>query len=149
MRNSRQKIFSMTDKAYTRLLMSIVTLEFPPGERLSLDDLIARFKIGRTPLREALIRLESVGLVEMHRRKSLLVSNITLQGVKSFFEIYQILEKLVSRLAAERASAEEIMRLKRTNAQMQSSFEYQLSRNDRGGVSKLVFDQHYEVRLFE
>ena len=141
MRASRPKIISMTDKAYTRLLMSIVTIEFPPGERLSLNDLMARFKIGRTPLREALIKLESLGLVEMHRRKSILVSNITLQGVKSFFEIYQALERLVSRLAAERAGAEEVMRLKRANAQMRSSFD----KKDFYEMTKWNIDFHQTI----
>src|SRR6185503_14441477 len=67
----------LTDQAYRAIEEEIVTLRLRPGTILSEQLLAQRFKIGRTPVREALQRLANEGLVIILPRKGILVSDIS------------------------------------------------------------------------
>ncbi|KQX86719.1 hypothetical protein ASD34_10210 [Variovorax sp. Root473] len=60
---------SRTERAYQRLRQEILVGELAPNERLRVADLEARFELGLTPIREALARLASEGLVSMEARR--------------------------------------------------------------------------------
>jgi DNA-binding GntR family transcriptional regulator len=85
----------------------IVTLKLEPGTVLSEAVLAKRLKIGRTPIREALQRLSRDGLVNIMSRRGVLVSEINLHRQLRLLEVRRELERLMSRAAAERATAEE------------------------------------------
>jgi DNA-binding GntR family transcriptional regulator len=98
---------TLTDRAYRELEEMIVTLQLSPGTVLSEQALAQRLKIGRTPIREALQRLARDGLVVIMPRRGIMVSEINLRLQLRLLEVRRELERLMARLAAERATPEE------------------------------------------
>ena len=98
---------TLTDKAYRQIEERIVTLRLKPGEVLSEEKLSSSLKIGRTPIREALQRLALEGLVRILPRKGIHVSDINPREQLMVLEVRRELERLLSRVGAERATDEE------------------------------------------
>jgi len=97
----------LTERAYRALEEEIVTLRLKPSQVLSEQILSATFKIGRTPIREALQRLAREGLVAILPRKGILVSDINPRNQLLVLEVRRELERLLSRAGAERATNEQ------------------------------------------
>jgi DNA-binding GntR family transcriptional regulator len=97
----------LTDQAYRAIEEEIVTLRLRPGTILSEQLLAQRFKIGRTPVREALQRLANEGLVIILPRKGILVSDINPRQQLLLLEVRREIERLLSRASAERATESE------------------------------------------
>jgi DNA-binding GntR family transcriptional regulator len=85
------------------LRQSILDGEFLPGQRLLSDALATEFKISRTPVREALRKLEAEGLIEASR-SGLVVRELSEEDLTELFVVREALEGMVARLAAENAS---------------------------------------------
>jgi DNA-binding GntR family transcriptional regulator len=85
----------------------IATGQFQPGHHLDETELAARFKVSRTPIREALIQLASMGLVVIRPRRGAVVANVAPQQLVEMFEVMAELEAMCGRLAARRMSAAE------------------------------------------
>jgi DNA-binding GntR family transcriptional regulator len=103
---------TLTEQAYRKLEEEIVTLRLKPGEFLSENALSDGLEIGRTPIREALQRLAREGLVTILPRKGILVSETDPRKQLLVLEVRRELERLLSRLGAQRASAEQRQRLR-------------------------------------
>jgi len=84
---------------HDRLRTKIPTLEFSPGTRLVEDELTETFQAGRTPVREALLRLQGEGLVS--RRRGWIVEATEPGAFRSIFEARIAIEGYAARLAAE------------------------------------------------
>jgi len=82
----------LSDQAYEALRDSILRRELPPGRRLDLDDLQQRLVVSRTPLKEAINRLATEGLVTVVPRRGSYVTELTPQGVAERFDARQVLE---------------------------------------------------------
>lgn len=82
----------------------IATGRIMPGERLDETELAARFRVSRTPIREALIQLASAGFVEMRPRRGAVVSELSARRLVEMFEVMAELEAMCGRLAARRMS---------------------------------------------
>ncbi|MEC7257310.1 MAG: GntR family transcriptional regulator [Pseudomonadota bacterium] len=93
--------------AYSLILESIDMGEFRPGDRLVESDLADRFGVSRTPIREALQRLETQSLLARDGR-SLIVASLDHNQMAELYVVRRELEGLAARLAARHASAEEI-----------------------------------------
>lgn len=102
---------TLTDRAYRLLEEQIVTLCLKPGDVLSEQLLAGSFKLGRTPVREALQRLALEGLVIILPRKGILVSDINPRNQFLVLEVRREIERLLSRTGAERANSEQRERL--------------------------------------
>ena len=98
---------TMTEQAYRLIEEQVVTLRLKPGDVLSEQMLSATFKIGRTPIREALQRLAREGLVTILPRKGILVSDINPRTQLLVLEVRRELERLLSRAGSERATKEQ------------------------------------------
>jgi DNA-binding GntR family transcriptional regulator len=98
---------TLTERAYRALEEEIVTLRLKPSQVLSEQMLSATFKIGRTPIREALQRLAREGLVAILPRKGILVSDINPRNQLLVLEVRRELERLLSRAGSERATNEQ------------------------------------------
>lgn len=85
----------------------IATGEYPPGMRLDESELAEEFNVSRTPIREALIQLDSEGVVEMRPRRGAIVMEVTPQRLCEMFEVMAELEAMCARLAARRLSDED------------------------------------------
>ena len=79
----------------------------PPGTRLDEMQLSIRFKVSRTPIREALMQLASVGIVESRPRRGAIIPLLTAQRLTGMFEVMAELEAMCGRLAARRMSEPE------------------------------------------
>lgn len=103
---------SLTDQAYSILEEQIVTMVLEPGLVLSENTLAGSLGIGRTPIREALQRLEREGLVVILARRGVMVSEINVRNQLELLRVRRELERLMARLAASRASGDECLRFK-------------------------------------
>ena len=92
---------TMTDVAYDQLKAAIVELRIPPGERLREAALAQGLNVSKTPVREALARLEQDGLVELSSFKSAVVTQYTAQDLREIYELREIIEVATARSAAE------------------------------------------------
>jgi DNA-binding GntR family transcriptional regulator len=103
---------TLTERAYRELEEQIVTLRLKPGEFLSEYALSESLRIGRTPIREALQRLAREGLVTILPRKGILVSETDPRKQLLVLETRRELERLLSRLGAQRATDEQRRRFR-------------------------------------
>jgi DNA-binding GntR family transcriptional regulator len=94
---------------YARLRTKILTLEFKPGLRLVEDELTGTFDAGRTPVREALLRLQGEGLVS--RDRGWIVEATDPANFRSIFEARIAIEGYAARLAAERVTPDVLQHL--------------------------------------
>jgi DNA-binding GntR family transcriptional regulator len=83
----------------------IVRLDFAPGALLREDDLRARLGIGRTPIREALQRLERDQFVTVIPRRGMFVTAIDVDDLALLYETRAVMEPYAARLAAQRGTA--------------------------------------------
>ena len=113
----------MRDDVYEELKRRIVELDFKPGQVLHEKDLAETFSVSRTPIREALIRLESDGLVKVSRGRGAYVTEVSLRKLKEAFEIRSHLATLVGRLAVARASDGEIAAMDELLARIEAETE--------------------------
>lgn len=86
---------------YGQLRRDIVALRLRPGERLSENDLAARFGTSRAPVREALIRLVEDGLIEVRPQRGSFVSRISLRAMERARFVREALEAAIVRRAAQ------------------------------------------------
>lgn len=93
---------------HERILAAIDGGDYPPGARLLESDLAARFGVSRTPVREALRRLESQGVVTHEPRKGAVVARLDYDQLGELYAVREVMEGLAARLAARHASAPEI-----------------------------------------
>ena len=104
--------------AYEVLKKAIITGEIPAGERIVETDYADRLHISRTPLREALRKLERDGLVEYVMRRGVIVHAFTTEDVEQIYTIRNCLEMLTLPDIIERATPEDIARLREMLAKM-------------------------------
>jgi DNA-binding GntR family transcriptional regulator len=95
---------------YERLRTALAAEEFPAGSRISEIDLCARFDMSRTPIREALVRLEQDGLIE-RRGSALFVRDRTADETIDIYRVRVELEGAIAFDAAHRRSETDLLRL--------------------------------------
>jgi DNA-binding GntR family transcriptional regulator len=96
----------LSDRAYEQLHRGIIEGRFQPGERLIELRISKLLKVGRTPLREAFLRLAAEGLVEGVPGVGFFVKNMTLKDLDELFQIRAALECLSVRLSMQRGFSE-------------------------------------------
>lgn len=94
---------------YDALRSRILTLEYRPGTRLVEDTISANLNAGRTPVREALLRLNGEGLVS--RDNGWIIKDLGPECIPALFECRSAIEGYATRLAATRARKEDIAEL--------------------------------------
>jgi DNA-binding GntR family transcriptional regulator len=96
---------SLADKAYLTLRDQLTTLQIRPGEPIDDSRVASELQIGRTPVREALKRLEDDRLVVSYPRRGTFATGVDITDLAHVNEIRSQLEPLAARRAAERATA--------------------------------------------
>ncbi len=104
----KQNDESVTTSPFEVLIAAIEKGELLPGQRLQETRLAEQFGMSRTPIREALHRLETLGLAEPGPQRGLIVANISYERLRQLFAVREGLEKLAMQLAVSSASDEEI-----------------------------------------
>ncbi len=103
---------------YNELKKRIVLLDYEPGQVLREKELIEEFGVSRTPVREALIRLEVEGLVRIFPNLGTIVSEVSFQQLKDIIEIRQYLVRLTGQLAAARCTKEDLDQMRSVIVEM-------------------------------
>lgn len=103
----------LRDVVFYTLRKAILKGELKPGERLLEIQLANRMGVSRTPIREAIRKLELEGLVIMIPRRGAEVAQITEKSLKDVLEVRRALDALCAELACDRISEEERQRLKK------------------------------------
>lgn len=86
---------TLKDEAYTLIKRRIITCEYRPNTFLNEADLIADLDASRTPIREALNKLEQEGFVEILPKKGVMVTGLTLSEINQTFEARILLEPFI------------------------------------------------------
>lgn len=103
---------SASGRVYATLKREILTCQIPPGAHLFEGQLAERLHVSKTPIRDALGMLVHEGFVEVQPRQGYRVTDITLADVQEVYQLRMLLEPAAAELAAERASADQLRRLK-------------------------------------
>ena len=127
--------------AYEVLKKAIITGEIPAGERIVETDYADRLHISRTPLREALRKLERDGLVEYVMRRGVIVHAFTTEDVEQIYTIRNCLELLTLPDIIEKATPEDIAHLQEMLAKMDELNE----KNDVEALSPVARDFHTAI----
>ncbi|HEV3105176.1 MAG TPA: GntR family transcriptional regulator [Trinickia sp.] len=119
----RYKMLTRADEILTTLEAEILSGKLPPGSRLEETELSERFECSRTPIREALRQLASEALITMRSRQPAMVSALSARKLLEMFQVMAELEGLCSRLAARRATPEQIARLRATQDELRAALD--------------------------
>ncbi len=112
------------DKAYDILRERVISAHYPPAVTVSEPELANDLGMSRTPLREALVRLEHDGLIELIPRRGMRVKELSGRDIREISELLACLEcEAAERLASRRLSAEELGRLDAAIAAMDEGLE--------------------------
>ena len=109
--------------AYNKIFQKIISLEYQPGKSLEENQLVEQLGIGRTPVREALLRLAGEKMVESQPQKGVIVRPITIQNTKATFEAMRILELGVASLAVRQDPTRFLEQMTEANAKVRSAVE--------------------------
>jgi DNA-binding GntR family transcriptional regulator len=128
-----------SDTAYRLIKLAILNGDFYPGALLLEQDLIEKFKLGRTPIREGVQRLIMEGLLYSIPRRGVFVSQISSNDAHDLYELRCKLDAFAAELAAKRATPEEI-------ASMENLVEESLQFSEE---EKVFFDERFHMMLYK
>lgn len=103
---------ALHNRIFSVLRDRIVYMEYPPGKLLPEKELCEEFQVSRTPLREAIKKLEEMKLVTVIPRYGTYVSSVDINEIRCAFEVKIKLEGLAGEVAAKRITADKLAELK-------------------------------------
>jgi len=109
---------TLSEELQATLQDLIVSGVLKPGERLDEAELVDRFKVSRTPVREALKALAGTGFVEMRKGMGVTVATISLPVLIEMFEMTAVMEGVCAKFAARRATPEQKRGLAEVHARL-------------------------------
>jgi GntR family transcriptional regulator, rspAB operon transcriptional repressor len=140
---STRPVFSKSEYAYAELKRAIVCGELAAGSKLDLEVLASRLGISRMPIREALGRLHSQGLVSIHPQRATHVAELSWSDMVETYDARSALEGLLAERAAVNATPEDI-------AALEAEIERQAELVDAADLEGfLASDRAFHFRLFE
>lgn len=113
----------LRDVVFNTLRQAILKGELAPGERLMEIQLADRLGVSRTPIREAIRKLELEGLVLMIPRKGAEVAKISEKSLRDVLEVRRSLEELAIELACQRMSEDEVAQLEEAQVRFRKAVE--------------------------
>ena len=99
-----------SEEVYNLLKGELIRLEFRPGQILSEKEIESKYKLSRTPVRNALSKMERDGIIEIIPRKGALIKFLTIQDVIEIFQVRKALEGLAAGLASRNVDLEELVK---------------------------------------
>ena len=113
----------LRERVYGLLQQAIVSGELQPGQRVRDVDLAAQLGVSRTPVREALQRLEDEGLVETLPGALTRVVPLDTQAAREAFPVVAVLHGLAARLAVEQLTERDLALLRQANERLGAALE--------------------------
>lgn len=132
------------DKAYAALRQKIFSGELAAGDRLKERKICEELKVSRTPVREALRKLQSDGLVVIEPRRGGVVAGINATDAAEIYSLGMLLESFGAGLAARRATAEDLAELDQIIAAMEAALHTD-SPVSRSAYLELDSDLHRQI----
>lgn len=126
---------------YDTLRDEILTLTLQPGTPIDEISLADRLSMSRTPIREALVRLASDGLVTLLPNRSTVVSQIDFPNLHHFFDALTLMYRVTTRLAAQFHDAADLAEI----GQRQNAFAKAVLAGDTNGMIELNRDFHVAI----
>ena len=123
---------------FTTLREAIIMGELKPGERLMEVQLAQKMGVSRTPVREAIRKLELEGFVNMIPRKGAHVAKLSVKDIMDVLEVRASLDGLATSLAAERITEDELKELKH----VQNQFDNYVEKDNLPGIIKKDVEFH-------
>lgn len=114
----------LADEVYEQLVAAIMAREIGPEDSLVQEKLAAEMQISRTPVREALMRLEQEGVLEVSKRGSFRLYQMDDQEVKELYQSRAAVEGQCARILAVRGNAEDIRFLRATVTREEAMTEH-------------------------
>lgn len=102
----------LVDLVYASIRAAILRNELPPGQHLSVPEVARQLGVSRSPVREAVVRLERDGLVQSNPHRGAVVAQPDAQQLQELYEVREALEGFTARLAASRLDESEIEELR-------------------------------------
>jgi DNA-binding GntR family transcriptional regulator len=131
----------LRDQVLAALRKGIISGDYPPGERLTEDRLAEDFGVSRNPVREALRVAEAEGFVVILPRRGAVVASPSSATIDDIFAVRERLEPLAARLAAERATPDDVTTLRAILEQARLATEHQ----DLRRVAELNSALHLQI----
>lgn len=113
-----EAVKTLRDRIADRIRSLIINGRITPGERLVEPDLARQLGVSRTPLREALLQLDSEGFVRVVPRHGAVVSPLSRSDAQETYQVKGVLEAFAARLACERLTADELQNLREIHERM-------------------------------
>jgi DNA-binding GntR family transcriptional regulator len=114
---------SLRDQVYERLREAILTGDLPPGAPLVEAEIAASLSASRTPVREALMRLETEGMIEPRGMRGSVVRELRRDEIDCIFEIREALETLAARRASRRMTDRDAAAFRKLVDRMRTSVD--------------------------
>jgi DNA-binding GntR family transcriptional regulator len=121
---------SLADRAYLALRDRLITLQIRPGEPIDDGQIARELEVGRTPVREALKRLQDDRLVIAYPRRGTFATSVDITDLAHINEIRLQMEPLAARRAAERATAVQRAGLRELITRIEANDELPSDRTD-------------------
>lgn len=140
------------EKAYAILRSAVVGGALPPGTRLRADSLAQELGVSKTPVREALRKLEAEGLIAVEPRNGLIVKVLSEEQLVEMYYIREALEGMAARLAAENIGQMELASLRGQLADIEKSYangDLKMMRSQIGDLLLVVFRASRSQRLYQ
>jgi DNA-binding GntR family transcriptional regulator len=128
-------------RVYEALRHAIVTLEVDPGTPLEEERLCKEYKVSRTPMREALIRLASDGLVELEPNRGARVAALQLVDVIDHYEAMDVFQPAIWHFATVRKNDADIATIKRAVR----AFRDAITREDAEAIVRSNYEAHCAI----
>lgn len=142
-RNPERKRGSGVKYVYDILRTDILNLTLAPGSPIDEIQVAERLSMSRTPVREALVRLASEGLVTTLPNRSTVVSNIDFLKLNSFFDALTLMYRVTTRLAAEHRTEADLAAIRARQAEFARAVE------DRDALEMIATNREFHAAIAE
>ena len=125
---------TITGAAYEKIKSDILAGKYKPGQRLLEKELSEDLEVSRTPIRDALVRLEEEGLVTMKPHRGVFVRKLTRKDIQDYYQTRAVLEGLGAQLAANHITDEAKVILQDYMKKMESILSAERNEDDKAIV---------------
>jgi DNA-binding GntR family transcriptional regulator len=135
---------ALVDRLASTIQARVLSGEFASGTRLRQESLATEFGVSRTPVREALRKLQAAGIVQLEPNRGARVRSPSTREVREAYEVRAELEGLAAELAAARIRDDDLRRLRETQAKFEGSSVRLRRWKERGSVGSPPRAAHAE-----
>jgi len=114
MKKKELKSLTLQDAIFNELLSALASGEIPPGESITVKQVADRYNVSPMPVREALGRLETKGLIKVSKNRRMTVNQLGLENLRQIVEIRLMLESYAAEKASKNRSEESLQELEET-----------------------------------